>query len=177
MLHKQLSSQIERPALKMKSDCMQILCCRFAQGGRNCPGSRLRRQFRCFHRRPQGGQSGHVIGVDITPDMIDKARRNADAFKSSTNLDNVEIRLGEIEHLPVADNSVDVVISNCVINLSRDKSQVWREITRVLRSGGRVAVSDLALLQPLPEAVRESMEALVGCIAGAVLVDETRDMI
>jgi len=88
----------------------------------------------------------------------------------------VEFRLGEIEHLPVADASVDVVISNCVINLSPDKSQVWREIFRVLKPGGRVAVSDLALLRPLPEAIRESVAALVGCIAGAVLVEDTRKM-
>jgi len=92
-------------------------------------------------------------------------------------LDNVEFRLGEIEHLPIADESIDVVISNCVINLSPDKTQVWREIARVLKPGGRVSISDLALLKPLPDAVRESVRALVGCIAGAVLVDETREMI
>jgi ubiquinone/menaquinone biosynthesis C-methylase UbiE len=86
----------------------------------------------------------------------------------------VEFRLGEIEHLPVADASVDVVISNCVLNLSPDKARVWREIARVLRPGGRVAVSDLALLRPLPEAVQRDVEALVGCIAGAALVEETR---
>jgi SAM-dependent methyltransferase len=86
----------------------------------------------------------------------------------------VEFRLGEIEHLPVADASVDVVISNCVLNLSPDKAQVWREIVRVLKPGGRVAVSDLALLQPLPDAVRADLEALVGCVAGAMLVDEMR---
>src|SRR5690606_37619928 len=84
-----------------------------------------------------------------------------------------EFRLGEIEHLPLPDASVDVVISNCVLNLSPDKPQVWREIARVLRPGGRVAISDLALRRPLPEAVRETVAALVGCIAGAVLVDET----
>ena len=88
----------------------------------------------------------------------------------------MEFRLGEIEHLPLADNSVDVVISNCVINLSPDKPQVWREIARVLKPGGRVAVSDLALLKPLPPAVAESVEALVGCVAGAVLVSETERM-
>jgi len=123
------------------------------------------------------GSSGRVIGVDMTPDMVDKARRNAESFRESTGLDNVEFRLGEIEHLPVADASVDVVISNCVINLSPDKAQVWREIARVLKPGGRVSVSDLALLRPLPDAVRESVQALVGCIAGAVLVDETREMV
>jgi ubiquinone/menaquinone biosynthesis C-methylase UbiE len=123
------------------------------------------------------GSSGRAIGVDMTPDMVDKARRNADSFRESAGLDNVGFRLGEIEHLPVADASVDVVISNCVINLSPDKPQVWREIARVLKPGGRVAVSDLALVRPLPEAVRKSVAALVGCIAGAVLVDETKEMV
>jgi ubiquinone/menaquinone biosynthesis C-methylase UbiE len=88
----------------------------------------------------------------------------------------VEFRLGEIEHLPVADASVDVIISNCVINLSPDKPQVWREMARVLKPGGRVAVSDLALLKPLPARVVEMVEALVGCVAGAVLVSETERM-
>jgi arsenite methyltransferase len=91
-------------------------------------------------------------------------------------LDNVEFRLGEIEHLPVADASVDVVISNCVINLSPDKPQVWREIARALKPGGRVAVSDLALLKPLPDAILEMVEALIGCVAGAVLVSDTERM-
>lgn len=118
------------------------------------------------------GPKGRVIGVDMTPDMLAKARRNIPA----SGLKNVEFRLGEIEHLPVADNSVDVVISNCVINLSPDKPQVWREIARVLKPGGRVAVSDLALLRPLPPKVAEMVEALVGCIAGAVLAKDTRRM-
>ncbi|MFH2001817.1 MAG: arsenite methyltransferase [Planctomycetota bacterium] len=133
--------------------------------------------FDVFIAARKVGPSGRVIGVDMTPDMLDKARRNAKSFKESTGLDNVEFRLGEIEHLPVADASVDVLISNCVINLSPDKAQVWREIARVLKPGGRVAVSDLALLRRLPDAVRESVQALVGCIAGAVLVEETRDMV
>jgi SAM-dependent methyltransferase len=123
------------------------------------------------------GPSGRAIGVDMTPEMVSKARRNATAFRDTTGLDNVEFRLGEIEHLPVADASVDVVISNCVINLSPDKPQVWREVARVLKPGGRVAVSDLALLQPLPPALRESADALVGCIAGAALISETQAMI
>jgi SAM-dependent methyltransferase len=122
------------------------------------------------------GPTGRVIGVDMTPEMISKARRNAQAYHQQTGLDNVEFRLGEIEHLPVADASVDVVISNCVINLSPDKPQVWREIARVLKPGGRVAVSDLALLRPLPPAIVQSVQALVGCIAGAVLVSETERM-
>jgi SAM-dependent methyltransferase len=117
-----------------------------------------------------------VIGVDMTPDMLSKARANAAAYEKRTGLSNVEFRLGEIEHLPVADASVDVVISNCVINLSPDKAQVWREIARVLKPGGRVAVSDLALLRPLPAEVVAMVEAWIGCIAGAVLVDETERM-
>jgi SAM-dependent methyltransferase len=122
------------------------------------------------------GPKGRAIGVDMTPEMVSKARRNAEQFRASSRLENVEFRLGEIEHLPAADASVDCVISNCVINLSPDKPQVWREIARVLKPGGRVAVSDLALLRPLPEALRESAEALIGCIAGAVLAEETERM-
>jgi SAM-dependent methyltransferase len=105
--------------------------------------------------------------------MLSRARANAAAYRDRTGLDNVEFRLGEIEHLPVADASVDVVISNCVINLSPNKAQVWREIARVLRPGGRVAVSDIALLKPLPDAARGMVEALVGCVSGAALVDES----
>ncbi len=122
------------------------------------------------------GSAGRAIGVDMTPEMVSKARRNAEQYRQSTGLDNVEFRLGEIEHLPLPDNSADVVISNCVINLSPDKPQVWREIARVLKPGGRVAVSDLALLRPLPAELRGMVEALVGCIAGAVLVEETEGM-
>lgn len=133
--------------------------------------------FDVFIAARKVGSAGRVIGVDMTPEMIFKARENAQAFKESSVLDNVEFRLGEIEHLPIADKSADIVISNCVINLSPDKPQVWKEISRVLKPGGRVAVSDLALLKPLPEAVRESLTALVGCIAGAVLVVETEEMI
>ena len=112
----------------------------------------------------------------MTAEMLAKARKNIAGYRERTGLDNVEFRLGEIEHLPLADNSVDAVISNCVINLSPDKPQVWREIARVLKPGGRVAVSDLALLKRLPPAVAESVEALVGCVAGAVLVSETKRM-
>jgi SAM-dependent methyltransferase len=122
------------------------------------------------------GAEGRAIGVDMTPEMLSKARRNMAAYRERTGLDNVEFRLGEIEHLPLADNSVDVIISNCVLNLSPDKPQVWREIARVLKPGGRVAVSDLALIQPLPEQVMQMVEALVGCIAGAALVEETERM-
>ncbi|HAO78667.1 MAG TPA: hypothetical protein DCQ92_06760 [Verrucomicrobia subdivision 3 bacterium] len=122
------------------------------------------------------GATGRAIGVDMTPEMLGKARRNIASYRKETDLDNVEFRLGEIEHLPVADNSVDAIISNCVINLSPDKAQVWREMARVLKPGGRVAVSDLALLKPLPPAILEMVEALVGCVAGAVLVSETEGM-
>lgn len=125
-----------------------------------------------FLAGPRVGAEGRVIGVDMTAEMLQRARGGVSAYRQRSGLDNVEFRLGEIEHLPVADASVDVVISNCVINLSPDKAQVWREIARVLKPGGRVAVSDLALLQPLPEAVLADVEALVGCVAGAVEVDE-----
>jgi SAM-dependent methyltransferase len=132
--------------------------------------------FDCFVAGPKVGAAGRVIGVDMTPDMVAKARRNTGAYRRQSGLDNVEFRLGEIEALPVADASVDVVISNCVLNLSPDKPRVWREIARVLKPGGRAAISDLALLRPLPDAVRRDVEALIGCIAGAVLADETRRM-
>lgn len=122
------------------------------------------------------GAAGRAIGVDMTSEMLQKARKNLAAYRQSSGLDNVEFRLGEIEHLPVADASVDVVISNCVINLSPDKPQVWREIARVLKPGGRVAVSDLALLRPLPPAILEMIEALVGCVAGAALASDTERM-
>ena len=130
--------------------------------------------FDCFLAGPKVGAAGRVIGVDMTPAMLSKARANVASYTRQTGLSNVEFRLGEIEHLPVADASVDVVISNCVINLSPDKPRVWREIARVLKPGGRAAVSDIVLLRPLPEAVRGMVEALVGCVAGAVLLDEYR---
>ncbi|MBI4718471.1 MAG: arsenite methyltransferase [Planctomycetes bacterium] len=130
----------------------------------------------CFLAGPKVGAAGRVIGVDLTPEMLARARRGLADYRARTGLDNVEFRLGEIEHLPVADGTVDVVISNCVLNLSPDKPQVWREIARVLRPAGRVAVSDLALLRPLPDSIRGMVEALVGCVAGAVLVEDTREM-
>jgi AhpD family alkylhydroperoxidase len=122
------------------------------------------------------GATGRAIGVDMTPEMLAKARHNIESYRQQSGLNNVQFLLGEIEHLPVADNSVDVIISNCVINLSPDKAQVWREIARVLKPGGRVAVSDLALLRPLPQAIREMVEAVIGCVGGAVLVGETEGM-
>ncbi len=133
--------------------------------------------FDAFIAGPKVGASGRVIGVDMIPEMLIKARKNLAAYRERTGFNNVEFRLGEIEHLPVADGSVDAVISNCVINLSPDKAQVWREIARVLKPGGRVAVSDLALLKALPPAVEEMIDALVGCIAGAVLVSETEGLV
>jgi SAM-dependent methyltransferase len=129
--------------------------------------------FDVFLAGPRVGATGRAIGVDMTPEMLQKARRNTASYRETSGLDNVEFRLGEIEHLPLADASADCVISNCVINLSPRKEQVWREIARVLKPGGRVAVSDLALLRPLPPEVASRVEALVGCVAGAVLVDET----
>ncbi|MBK6939080.1 MAG: arsenite methyltransferase [Planctomycetes bacterium] len=124
----------------------------------------------CFVAGPRVGASGRVIGVDMTPEMVSKARKNLAMYREQSGLDNVEFRLGEIEHLPVANERVDVVLSNCVLNLSPDKPRVWREIARVLRPGGRVAVSDIALSRPLPEAIAADLEALVGCVAGAALV-------
>ena len=111
------------------------------------------------------GPEGRVIGVDMTPAMIDRARSNA----SRSGYANVEFRLGEIEHLPVSDASVDLIVSNCVVNLSPEKDRVFREAYRVLKPGGRMLVSDLVLNQPLPEETRRSIEAYVGCIAGASL--------
>lgn len=129
--------------------------------------------FDCFVVGPRVGPNGRAIGVDMTADMLAKARRNLSGYRARSGLDNVEFRLGEIEHLPVADASIDVVVSNCVLNLSPDKAQVWREIARVLKVGGRVAVSDLGLVRELPSSVRSSVEALVGCVAGAPLVTDT----
>lgn len=127
--------------------------------------------FDVFQAGERVKAAGRVIGVDMTPEMLAKARKNIASYRETTGLDNVEFRLGEIEHLPAADNSVDVVLSNCVINLSPDKAQVWREIFRVLKPGGKAAVSDLALLKPLPDNIRALAAALVGCVAGAILVD------
>jgi SAM-dependent methyltransferase len=128
--------------------------------------------FDCFLMGPKVGADGRVIGVDMTHEMLARARGNLPRYRERTGLDNVEFRLGEIEHLPVADASVDCVISNCVLNLSPDKPQAWREIAHVLKPGGRVAISDIVLLRPLPPAVAADIEALVGCVAGAALVDD-----
>lgn len=132
--------------------------------------------FDCFLMGPKVGPRGRVIGVDMTHEMLARARRNLVPYTARTGLANIEFRLGEIEHLPVADASVDCVISNCVLNLSPDKPQVWREIARVLKPAGRVAISDLVLLRDLPQAVKADVEALVGCVAGAVTVAEIEQM-
>jgi len=117
----------------------------------------------CFLAANAVGKSGSVIGVDMTPDMVSSARANA----LRGGYDNVDFRLGEIEHLPVADNSVDTIISNCVINLSPDKDQVFRDAYRVLKPGGRVMVSDIVINKELPESIKNSMESYAACIAGA----------
>jgi len=119
----------------------------------------------CFLAAKKVGPTGQVIGVDMTPEMVERARANA----RKSGVTNVEFRLGEIEHLPVADSSVDAIISNCVINLSSDKPQVFREAFRVLRPGGRLMVSDIVLDAPLPQALLGSVSAYVGCVSGASL--------
>jgi arsenite methyltransferase len=124
--------------------------------------------FDCFLAASKVGDRGRVIGVDMTPEMIEKARENA----RKGSYTNVEFRLGEIEHLPIADNSVDAVISNCVINLSPDKKGVFAEAFRALKPGGRLMISDIVLLKELPAFIKDSLEAYIGCVAGAMLKDE-----
>jgi SAM-dependent methyltransferase len=121
--------------------------------------------FDCFLAANKVGKTGKVIGVDMTPEMLEKARDNA----RKNNYTNVEFRMGEIENLPVADGIVDVIISNCVINLSVDKDRVFKEAYRVLKSGGRLMVSDIVLEKELPETVRVSIQAYIGCVSGAML--------
>ncbi len=129
--------------------------------------------FDCFLAANRVGKKGKVIGVDMTPEMVEKARENA----QKGGYENVEFRLGEIENLPAGDNSVDVVISNCVINLSPDKKRVFGEAFRVLKSGGRLMVSDIVLLKELPDFIRNSVAAYIGCISGALMKDEYIKMI
>jgi SAM-dependent methyltransferase len=129
--------------------------------------------FDCFLAANRVGNDGKVIGVDMTPEMIDKARKNA----RKGNYENVEFRLGEIENLPAADGSVDVVISNCVINLSPNKKRVFEEAYRVLKPGGRLMVSDIVLLKELPDFIKESVEAYISCVSGASMKDEYLNLI
>jgi SAM-dependent methyltransferase len=129
--------------------------------------------FDCFLAAKQVGESGKVIGVDMTPDMVSKARANA----QKGGYANVEFRLGEIENLPVADGTVDVVISNCVINLSPDKLQVFRDSFRVLKSGGRLAISDIVATADLPEELKHDLALYSGCMAGATTIIELETML
>jgi arsenite methyltransferase len=122
----------------------------------------------CFLAAKKVGEKGKIIGVDMTPEMIEKARENARKGKYK----NVEFRLGEIEDLPVADNTVDAIISNCVINLSPNKKKVFEEAFRALKPGGRLMVSDIVLLKTLPEVIRSSVESYIGCLSGAIMKSE-----
>jgi arsenite methyltransferase len=129
--------------------------------------------FDCFLAAIQIGETGRVIGVDMTPEMISKARVNA----NKGDYQNVEFRLGEIENLPLADESVDVIISNCVINLSPNKPRVFNEAYRVLKPGGRLAISDVVAFAEMPETIRRDMSLFTGCMAGASLVSEVEAML
>lgn len=120
--------------------------------------------FDCFLAANKIGNKGKVIGIDMTPEMVEKAKANA----KKGGYSNVDFRLGEIENLPVEDNSIDIIMSNCVINLSPDKESVFKEAFRVLKPGGRLIISDLVLVRDLPKSVKESSEAYVGCLAGAI---------
>jgi arsenite methyltransferase len=124
--------------------------------------------FDCFLAADRVGPSGKVIGVDMTPEMIDRARGNA----RKAGITNVDFRPGDIEDLPVADSTIDIVISNCVINLSPEKDRVFEEVFRVLKPGGRIMVSDIVLEKELPETIKEDISAYVSCISGAILKDE-----
>lgn len=129
--------------------------------------------FDCFLASKQVGEMGRVYGVDMTPEMVSKARKN-----SSTNgFSNVEFRLGEIEHLPISDQSIDVIISNCVINLSPDKQQVFNETFRVLKTGGRLAISDVVLTAELPNEIRDNQDSLASCVSGASTVNVIKEML
>lgn len=129
--------------------------------------------FDCFLASHEVTDSGHVIGIDMTPDMVSKARLNATKGK----FQNVEFRLGEIENMPVADDSADVIISNCVINLSPNKSRVFEEAFRILKTGGRLAISDVVATVELPDEIRNSLDLINGCMGNASLVEDLQKMI
>jgi arsenite methyltransferase len=129
--------------------------------------------FDCFLAAKEVGNTGRVIGVDMTPEMVSKARKNAEGAETS----NIEFRLGEIEHLPIADNSADIVMSNCVINLSPDKQGVYRDTFRVLKPGGRLSISDVLATAPLPEKIRNDLSLLGACIGGAATIGDTEKML
>jgi ubiquinone/menaquinone biosynthesis C-methylase UbiE len=129
--------------------------------------------FDCFLAAQQVGETGQVIGVDMTPEMVSKARENA----AKAGYANVEFRLGEIEHLPVADATVDVILSNCVINLSPDKRRVFQEAFRILKPGGRLAIADIVATAPMPEEVKHDLALLAGCVAGAAEIDALISML
>ncbi len=129
--------------------------------------------FDCFLAAKEVGETGKIIGVDMTPDMISKARANAEKVA----MDNVEFRLGEIEHLPVADNSADIVMSNCVINLSPDKLSVFQDAYRILKPGGRLAISDVLATAPLPEEIQKDLALVAACVGGAATIADTEQML
>jgi ubiquinone/menaquinone biosynthesis C-methylase UbiE len=129
--------------------------------------------FDCFLAAKEVGETGKVIGVDMTPDMISKSRRNAEKIGTK----HVEFRLGEIENLPVADNSVDIIMSNCVINLSPEKLSVYREAYRVLKPGGRLAISDIVATAKLPDEVQKNLALVAACVGGAATIDDTVELL
>jgi arsenite methyltransferase len=129
--------------------------------------------FDCFLAAKQVGDSGRVIGVDMTAEMVAKARKNAEKMKAG----NVEFRLGEIEHLPVGDNSADIIMSNCVVNLSPDKRSVYREAFRVLKPGGRLVISDILATAPLPGELKKNLALLAACVGGAETIADTERML
>lgn len=127
----------------------------------------------CFLAAQKVGETGQVIGVDMTPEMVSKARKNLEKMEAK----NIEFRLGEIEHLPIADNSADIIISNCVINLSPDKAGVYREALRVLKPGGRLVISDILTTGKLPEEIQKNLALVTACIGGAATIQDTEEML